>query len=259
MSNIISTFLSTSQSPPDTHLEIEHTEFALRSWLQTRGTEILPDSLFVAISVLLGSVDLHDLITLLDMSLREIATRQQLQPEERVGQAQMEVSLFSKAMANLCEQLDTTSNTTDSPTSCLAPNNLPVDAVDYAGSFREFRSANFDCFPPTRYKCMSWLSECRKASVLMSSHLHNSATKVGDNVGRMLLHDFPQYPKDSSLHKTLLKPGDQILYLPIYLKALVGDMAYRAYVNASVAETNKSLARTCIATAPMQSPRRWTT
>ncbi|KAG2113317.1 hypothetical protein BD769DRAFT_1673698 [Suillus cothurnatus] len=166
MSNIISTFLSTSQSPPDTHLEIEHTEFALRSWLQTRGTEILPDSLFVAISVLLGSVDLHDLITLLDMSLREIATRQQLQPEEesrtvlpvqsgrclmeeRMYRAQMEVSLFSKAMANLCEQLDTTSNTTDSPTSCLAPNNLPVDAVDYAGSFREFRSANFDCFPPT--------------------------------------------------------------------------------------------------------------
>jgi hypothetical protein len=173
------------------------------------------------------------------MSLREIATRQQLQPEEesrtvlpvqsgrclmeeRMYRAQMEVSLFSKAMANLCEQLDTTSNTTDSrelfcskgrakksilflATSCLAPNNLPVDAVDYAGSFREFRSANFDCFPPTRYKCMSWLSECRKASVLMSSHLHNSATKVGDNVGRMLLHDFPQYPKDSSLHKTLLK------------------------------------------------------
>jgi hypothetical protein len=42
-----------------------------------------------------------------------------------------------------------------------------------------------------------------------------------------------------------VQPGDQILYLPIYLKALVGDMAYRAYVNASVAETNKSLARTC--------------
>ncbi|KAG1838672.1 hypothetical protein C8R48DRAFT_782332 [Suillus tomentosus] len=262
MSNIISTFLSTSQPSLDTHLEIEYTESALRSWLQARGTKILPDSLFVAVSVLLGSVDLHDLISLLDTSLREVATRKQLQPEEESGtalpvqtgrclmeemmyRAQMEVSLFSTAMANLCEQLNTTTNATNSPTSCLTPKKLSVDAVDYAGSCQEFRSAHFDCFPPTRYKCMAWLSACHKASALTSSHLHDRATEVGDNAGRILLHDSPQYLKDSSLHKPPLKPGDRIPYLPIYLKALVGDMTYRAYVSASVAETNKSLARTC--------------
>ncbi|KAG1829687.1 hypothetical protein EV424DRAFT_1344124 [Suillus variegatus] len=234
MSNIISTFLSTSQPSLDTHLEIEYTKSALRSWLQTRGLKLLlPDSLFVAVSMLLGSVDLHDLISLLDMSLREVATRKQLQPEEsgtvlpvQTGQclmeemmyrAQMEVSLFSTAMANLCEQLNTTTNATNSPTSCLTPKKLSVDTVDYAGSCQEFCSAHFDCFPPTRYKCMAWLSACHKALALTSSHLHNRATE----------------------------PSDQIPYLPIYLKALVGDMTYCAYVSASVAETNKSLARTC--------------
>ncbi|KAG2052333.1 hypothetical protein BDR06DRAFT_1009614 [Suillus hirtellus] len=228
MSNIISTFLSTSQPSLDTHLEIEYTKSALRSWLQAWGTKILPDSLFVAVSMLLGSVDLHDLISLLDMSLREVATRKQLQPEEESGtalpvqtgqclmeemmyRAQMEVSLFSTAMANLCEQLNTTTNATNSPTSCLTPKKLSVDA----------------------------------ASALTSSHLHDRATEVGDNASQILLHDSPQYLKDSSLHKPPLKPGDQIPYLPIYLKALVGDMTYCAYMSTSVAETNKSLARTC--------------
>lgn len=188
--------------------------------------------------MLLGSVDLHDLISLLDMSLREVATRKQLQPEEsgtvlpvQTGQclmeemmyrAQMEVSLFSTAMANLCEQLNTTTNATNSrelfcskdrtiksilflATSCLTPKKLSVDTVDYAGSCQEFCSAHFDCFPPTRYKCMAWLSACHKVSALTSSHLHNCATEVGDNAGRILLHDSPQYLKDSSLHKPPLK------------------------------------------------------
>jgi hypothetical protein len=80
--------------------------------------------------MLFESVDPHDLIALLDMSIKELATQAQLQQEdsstvlflqrgtclmeERMYRAQMEVSLFSKAMANLCEKLNTTTNSTNS-------------------------------------------------------------------------------------------------------------------------------------------------
>ncbi|KIK33560.1 hypothetical protein CY34DRAFT_18299 [Suillus luteus UH-Slu-Lm8-n1] len=251
MSNITSNFLSIFQSPSNTLLEIEHTENALRTWLLKQGTEILPDSLLIAASVLFGSVDPHDLISLIDMSLVEIAMEIQLQQEdnmtvlpvqrgrclmeERMYRAQMEVSLFSKAMANLCETLNTTTSSIESPTSCLAPKMLPVDAV-YVESCQALSSANFNCFPATQYKCMAWLSACRKASLLASSHLHHTAG-VG-NTANQTLHDSSQHP---NLHETLFKPGDRIFNLPGYLKHLVDDVAYRAYLSASVAESNKSL------------------
>ncbi|KAG1865666.1 hypothetical protein C8R48DRAFT_772663 [Suillus tomentosus] len=233
MLNITPDRFSTSHLHVNIHiLEIEPTEIALRSWLQTQGTENLPDSLFITASVLFGSVDPYDLISLLDMGLRELAMQTQLQREEesmtvlpvqrgrcfmeeRMYRAQMEVSLFSKAMANLCEKLNTTDNSTNSPTSRLALKTLPVNTVGYVGACQEFTLANFDCSPPTRYKCMAWLSSCRKASLLTSSHFHDVA-----------------------------EPGDQNLYLPGCLKALVNDLAYRAYVSASITETSKSPVRT---------------
>ncbi|KAG0694344.1 hypothetical protein DFH29DRAFT_1006413 [Suillus ampliporus] len=264
MSNIISASLPTSQSPSKNHfVEIKPAKTALRFWLQNFGTGIiihlqLPYSLYAIASVLFESVDPHDLIALLDMSIREIATQTQLQQEdssmvlllqrgrclmeERMYQAQMEVSLFSKAMANLCEKLNTTTNSTNSPTSCLTPKKLLVDAVGYEGVCQEFTSVKFDCpkrIEAARSKCTAWLSACRKASLLTSSHFHDT-TEVGNKASQALI-DVPQHLNISSLHENPLKPSDPILHLPSYLKAHVDDGACHAYASACFAEINKPL------------------
>jgi hypothetical protein len=84
----------------------------------------LPDSLFVTVSVLFAWVDLLDLIAVLQVSLRVVAMEKLFQQEEltrvsfllrggrcymeeRMYRAQMEVTLFSKAIANLCEEFNT--------------------------------------------------------------------------------------------------------------------------------------------------------
>jgi hypothetical protein len=90
----------------------------------------LSDPLFITASVLFGWVDSHDLMALLDMSLKEGVMQMQLQQEEerkcaafrsrggclmehRVYRAQMEVSLFSNAIAHLCEVLDAKSHSSE--------------------------------------------------------------------------------------------------------------------------------------------------
>jgi hypothetical protein len=85
----------------------------------------LSHSLFVTTVVLFGLVDSHDLTGLLEVVLEEVKTQTPLQQEEncsaflqrggrcfmeqRMYRAQIEVSLFSKAIANLCEELNTRS------------------------------------------------------------------------------------------------------------------------------------------------------
>ncbi|KAG2128345.1 uncharacterized protein EDB93DRAFT_1256690 [Suillus bovinus] len=213
MSNITSNFLSIFQSPLNTLLEIEHTENTLQTWLWKQGAEILPDSLLIAASMLFGSVDPHDLISLIDMSLVEIAMQTQLQQEDGLT-----VIPVQRGRCLMEERISI-----DSPTSCLAPKMLPVDAV-YVESCQALSSANFNCFPATQYKCMAWLSACCKASLLASSHLYHT-TEAGNNANQTL-HDSLQYP---NLHENLFKH-------------FVDDVAYRAYLSASVAESNKSLA-----------------
>ncbi|KAG1729929.1 hypothetical protein EDB19DRAFT_1832235 [Suillus lakei] len=105
-------------------LGIEQNETALITWLQTEGRDMLPDSLLTTASVLFGWVDTHDIMALLDVSLREVTMQTQLQQEEdmsyvgfhsqgaclmedRMLQAQMEISLFSNAIVNLCKYLET--------------------------------------------------------------------------------------------------------------------------------------------------------
>jgi hypothetical protein len=139
MSNIII-------SPCDTPLNvdvlgIEHNENDLVYWLQVKGREIvstplcisivasllhiqLPDSLFTTASVLFGLVDPLDIKALIEVRLKEDAMQTGLQHEEescleylkrggrflmeeRMDHAQIEVSLFSRAIANLCEELNT--------------------------------------------------------------------------------------------------------------------------------------------------------
>ncbi|KAG1893327.1 uncharacterized protein F5891DRAFT_1196559 [Suillus fuscotomentosus] len=84
------------------------TETALTSSLQQQGHDTLSDPLFNTASILFGWVDSHDLMALLDMSLKEGVMQMQLQQEEerKMYRAQMEVSLFSNAIAHLCEVLD---------------------------------------------------------------------------------------------------------------------------------------------------------
>ncbi|KAG1896424.1 uncharacterized protein F5891DRAFT_983433 [Suillus fuscotomentosus] len=199
------TFVPTYQTSSNTYfLDIEHTDNALNQWLQTHGTKVLPDSLFITASVLFGWVDPHDLIALLDTSLRVVTTQMQLQQEEesctlpfvqkeqclmedRMYRAQMEVSLFSKAMANLCEELDTPNHSPMSP--------VPKTLSSLDGTYvKDSDSADSNCFKLTegvREKCEAWLLAC------------NTST-VGTSASQILLHS-PQYVTISHPHEHLLR------------------------------------------------------
>ncbi|KAG1894028.1 uncharacterized protein F5891DRAFT_985376 [Suillus fuscotomentosus] len=139
MPNINSTCETTSKT---NFLGIEQNETALLAWLQAEGCDMLPDSLLTTASILSGWVNTHDITALLDMSLREITMQTQLQQEEdmsytgfhsqgaclkedRMHRAQMEISLFSNAIANLCEYLETRNY----PISTQKP---PVNTIAYA-------------------------------------------------------------------------------------------------------------------------------
>ncbi|KAG1900757.1 uncharacterized protein F5891DRAFT_979987 [Suillus fuscotomentosus] len=123
MVKIISTFSSTPIGHlTNVFLGIERTKDALASWLGTHGPNILPDSIFIIASVLFGLVDSHDLMSLLETILGEVVKQMQLQQEdsciqflkqggccvmeEMMYHAQMEISLYSKAIVNLCKELD---------------------------------------------------------------------------------------------------------------------------------------------------------
>ncbi|KAG1896092.1 uncharacterized protein F5891DRAFT_983785 [Suillus fuscotomentosus] len=105
-------------------------------------SNILPDSLFTTASVLFGLVDPLDIKALIEVSLKEDTTQTGLQQEEescleylkrggrflmeeRMDQAQLEVSLFSNAIANLCEELNGRCHPTPSsvnPEKLVTPN-----------------------------------------------------------------------------------------------------------------------------------------
>ena len=143
--------------------------------------------------MLFGLIDFHDIAALLEISLKVVATQMQLQQaeanssvfllqgghcfmEERMYHAQMEVSLFSAAIANLCEVL----NTRGQPCQCepiLSLKSLclllniflvsaskstlsAVSTVGYARAYQTPSSLNFKRFQPTKDiqdKCRAWL------------------------------------------------------------------------------------------------------
>ncbi|KAG1843858.1 hypothetical protein C8R48DRAFT_780511 [Suillus tomentosus] len=120
----IASLLPTPNTLSTRNLLGEHTENTLKSWLQKQGRDILPESLLITASVLFGWVDPLDLIAVLHISLRVAAVERQLQQEEytditflvqggrcwmeeRRYRAQMELSLFSKAIENVYEELNT--------------------------------------------------------------------------------------------------------------------------------------------------------
>ncbi|KAG0703956.1 hypothetical protein DFH29DRAFT_998011 [Suillus ampliporus] len=228
-------------------LGIEHDENALKSWLQKCGPEILSDALFDTTAVLFGLVDSHDLTGLLQVALEEVETQIPLQQEEencsvflqrggrffmeqRMYHAQIEVSLFSKATANLCKEL----NTRSQPVSWRFGPNLPllaVSTVGYVGICPPPSSLDFKCFGPTKAsekaahdKCHAWL--------LASSKSQNTS-QVASNAST---------PPDSPhLRESFLRRDDQLFSLPRSMKDWVNNTTYRAYINASFAETNEPL------------------
>ncbi|KAG2139299.1 hypothetical protein DEU56DRAFT_755604 [Suillus clintonianus] len=207
-------------------LEIEHAENALKSWLRKRGREILPDSLFVTISVLFAWVDPLDLIAVIQVSLRVVAMEKLFQQpeltcisfllqggrcymEERMYRAQMEVTLFSKAIANLCEEFGIRCRPS------LVP--LPEQHTGYISACQmppppdEFEG--FQLPTAAHVKCQKWLS--------MSSEF---------------IVDFPQIQEVPQLYENLLRLNGQFLSLPFLMKSWVGSVTYRAYISAFCAD-----------------------
>ncbi|KAG2145093.1 hypothetical protein BD769DRAFT_1382914 [Suillus cothurnatus] len=167
-----------------------HNEAALLVWLQTQGRDILPESLVITASVVFGLVDAHDLIALIDMCLKEVAMT------ECIGLK--EVSLFSNAIANLCDELQNRNHS-----NCVN---------------------RFQPTQATQDKCNAWL--------LTSSHVQGIMQVDPDTIRALLdspKMDFPDLPE------SLLRPDD-LLSLPRLLKTWVDNVTYRAYMNASFGE-----------------------
>ncbi|KAG2087622.1 uncharacterized protein F5147DRAFT_658913 [Suillus discolor] len=178
MVKIISTFSSTPVGHlTNVFLGIECTEDALASWLGTHGPNIVPVSIFITASVLFGLVNSHDLMSLLETILGEVVKQMQLQQEdsciqflkqggccvmeEMMYHAQMEVSLYSKAIAKLCEELDARNQ----PASGCLRSNLELASVNTIGSMEaSSRTLKFCPFQPLNdiqdksyKKCQAWL------------------------------------------------------------------------------------------------------
>ncbi|KAG1894651.1 uncharacterized protein F5891DRAFT_1194953 [Suillus fuscotomentosus] len=238
-------------------LGTEQTETAMIRWLQKQGRDTLPESLFVTASVLFGWIDSHDLIALLDVSLREVAMQLEREHdcciiscsqgrcwlEDRMHRAQTEISLFSTAIANLCEELERRSSPecpkkppTVGDVTCITyvlPSPVNFDDV------RPFQYAtpipvNFDDVRPiqvmpkcdVRDKCNAWLL------VLQSNGLDDSdASRIPFGSPR---------PEAVHFHEYLTGPDDQFLSLPRLLKTWVDNTTYRAYISASLAEFKPS-------------------
>ncbi|KAG1721830.1 hypothetical protein EDD22DRAFT_962398 [Suillus occidentalis] len=177
MLNISSAFLPATNTLSTTYLLGDHTKNTLKSWLQKQGHEILPDPLFIIAFILFGWVDPLDLIAVLHISLRVAAVERQLQQEEytnitflvqggcclmeeRLYRAQMEVSLFSKAIANVYEELNVQYHPPTWQRAILREN--PVIHVEMPLSVHDQdMSVDFGCYQPskaTQEKCETWLS-----------------------------------------------------------------------------------------------------
>ncbi|KAG2113292.1 hypothetical protein BD769DRAFT_1673831 [Suillus cothurnatus] len=230
----------------DQLFRIGYDDNALAFWLQKYGSEVLSDSLFITTAVLFGLVDSHDLLGLLEVVFEEVKMQTPLQQEEncsaflqrggrcfmeqRMYRAQIEVSLFSKAIANLCEELNTRSQPVlwrFGPNLTL----LAVNAIGHMGTCSPPHSLNFKCFGPTKAtekaahdKCHAWLRATSQSQ---------DTTQVACN---------PSTPPKTFRHwESLLRRDDQIFSLPCLMKSWVDNTTYRAYISASCAETNEPL------------------
>ncbi|KAG2113780.1 uncharacterized protein F5147DRAFT_770421 [Suillus discolor] len=221
LNNIHSDTYGTRQTVPTTHfLGIEQTEAALLAWLQAQGRDTLPESLIITASVVFGLVDAHDLMTLIDMCLKEVAMNTQLQQEEgscmvflsregrclmqdRMYRAQTKVSLFSNAIANLCEELENRHHPFDRPKPAT------VDVAAYAGACPARNLEYVDCFQPTQ-------ATRDKCNVLLLTSLHVQGVMQVDSDTICVLLSSLKTVELPELPECLLRPND-LLSLP-YLK-----------------------------------------
>ncbi|KAG2111843.1 hypothetical protein DEU56DRAFT_985301 [Suillus clintonianus] len=177
--------------------------------------------------VLFGLVDSHDLAGLLEVALEEVETQIPLHQEEencsvflqrggrcfmehRMYRAQIEVSLFSKAIANLCEEL----NTRNQPVSWHVGPNLTLLAVNPVGPWRRLLMTNV----MPGFSCHLNLKTLRK----------------------LLLMPAPP-PNSPRLQESLLRRGDILSSLPRSMKSWVDNATYSMYISACFAETNEPL------------------
>ncbi|KAG2086087.1 hypothetical protein BD769DRAFT_1396993 [Suillus cothurnatus] len=232
----------------------------------------LPGSLFTAACVLFGLVDPLDIKALIEVSLKEDVTQTGLQHEEescleylkrggrflmeeRMDRAQIEVSLFSSAIANLCEELDVRAHLDEELdvgahldelnvgahlAPCRAdPKVVTPEAVESAGACHTCVSVNG--FQPTKAvqdKCHAWL---RASSQSQDITQDSNASRI--------LHDFPLTLQCPCLHDHVLRaqysdavqPNDQFIPLPHVMKTWVDNFTYSAYMSASLAESSQPL------------------
>ncbi|KAG1742177.1 hypothetical protein EDB19DRAFT_1827821 [Suillus lakei] len=246
MLNISSPFLSTYDTSSNTHfLGTEWTETALIYWLQKQGHDILPASLYITASVLFGWVDTHDLIALLDVSLREVSMQMQLQQEEerscvafrsqggclmehRIHQAQMEVSLFSNTIANLSEELEVRFSI-----GCNKPGSTAKN-VAYVEVCPAPSSITFNQFQPTKAtqdKCNAWLNMSLHFQDIMGPDSHANRTLFGSP---QILDDDPYFYES-------------------FQGTWVDNMTYCAYLSTSFAEGGSLHTSTSNDFEPMES------
>ncbi|KAG2073972.1 hypothetical protein BDR04DRAFT_1115839 [Suillus decipiens] len=232
----------------------------------------LPGSLFTAACVLFGLVDPLDIKALIEVSLKEDVTQTGLQHEEescleylkrggrflmeeRMDRAQIEVSLFSSAIANLCEELDVRAHLDEELdvgahldelnvgahlAPCRAdPKVVTPEAVESVGACHTCISVNG--FQPTKAiqdKCHAWL---RASSQSQDITQDSNASRI--------LHDFPLTLQCPCLHDHVLRaqysdavqPNDQFIPLPHVMKTWVDNFTYSAYMSTSLAESSQPL------------------
>ncbi|KAG1870968.1 hypothetical protein C8R48DRAFT_770569 [Suillus tomentosus] len=209
------------------------------SWLQKQGLNDLLDSLYVTASMLFGFVNSHDLMAFLDLSLREVAMQEQLQQEkdpiffpggahclmdDRMHRAQMEVSLFSNAIANACKELESRLDPDGHTVGPKKPST--VNTVRNAGVCSAPSLVRLGYFQPSKEiekKCNEWL---------VTSSYFQGTPKVHPNASREPL-DYSHNLK----HEYLLISKDIFLSLPDFLKAWVDHITYCTYISASLAES----------------------
>ncbi|KAG2357861.1 hypothetical protein BDR07DRAFT_1379813 [Suillus spraguei] len=231
---------------------IGHDKNALASWLQKYGPEILSYSLLIMASVLFGLVNSHDITGLLEVVLEEVKMQIPLQQEEencsaflqrggrcfmeqRMYCTQTEVSLFSKAIVNLCEEL----NTRNQPASwCFDPNLtlLTVNAVGYVGPYPPPSSLSFKCFGPTKAmqkathdKCHAWLlasSQSQDMQVASNASTHFDSPRLQESLLR--IHDKQRFIQKEYKSPDALMSIFHILDLKMQCAQAEADMFFEA-------------------------------
>ncbi|OAX39275.1 hypothetical protein K503DRAFT_769662 [Rhizopogon vinicolor AM-OR11-026] len=165
--------------------------------------------------------------------------------EERVYRAQMELSLFGKAIVNLCEEMSARSRASSHPNLKV----LTTDTVRYMGACQAPSPVNLHCFRPTvavQEKCNTWF--------LTLSHPQHTV-QVSNCSGTLL--DSRLTLEVPELHESLLsvsainiimircfdavQPEERLLSPPHFAKAWVDNDTYCAYMNAFCQELNEPL------------------